>query len=62
MAVAGVQTSQVSKDKELTLKGDASLPAAENTLTLTIPADQVAPTGRKLRVRWTLVITEEVAP
>jgi len=62
MAVVGTQTSQISKDKELTLKGDATLPAAENTLTLTIPADQVAPTGRKLKIRWTLVITEEVDP
>jgi len=62
MAVAGVQTSQNKKDKELTLKGDATLPAAENTLTITIPVDQVAPTGRKLKVMWTLTIIEQPDP
>ncbi len=62
MAVVGTQTSQLKKDKEITLKGDASLPAAEDTLTITIPTDQVAPTGRKLKVMWTLTIIEQEDP
>lgn len=62
MPVAGTQTSQKTVDKQIILKGDATLPAAEDTLTLTIPADEVAPAGRKLKVMWTLTIIEQDAP
>ena len=62
MAVVGTQTSQLKKDKEIILKGDATLPAAEDTLTITIPTDQIAPTGRKLKVMWTLTIIEQPDP
>ncbi len=57
--VSAVQTSEEAKEKIVTLKGEATMAPTDDRLIITIPDDHKAPTGRKLKLTWTLAIREE---
>lgn len=57
--ITGTQTSETPKEKNTTLKGEAILNPGDAALQIDIPLDHQAPTGRRLKVSWTVVIKEE---
>lgn len=57
--IIGTQTSETPKEKSVTLKGEAILNPADAALQIDIPTDHQAPTGRRLKVSWTVTILEE---